>query len=83
MEFVSARIPIGITVAFLVTSPLINEVVVIMLGSILGIKFTVMYIVIGMALGIFAGLILDVFKAHRWLQPFLAKARLRRARQEL
>lgn len=76
MGFVSARIPIGITVAFLVTSPLINEVVVIMLGSILGIKFTVMYIVIGMALGIFAGLILDVFKAHRWLQPFLAKAYL-------
>lgn len=42
MGFVSARIPIGITIAFLITSPLINEVVIIMLGSILGIKFTVM-----------------------------------------
>lgn len=76
MGFVSARIPIGITVAFLITSPLINEVVIIMLGSILGIKFTVMYIVIGLVLGILAGVLLDLFKAHRWLQPFLANAYL-------
>ncbi len=74
MGFVSARIPIGVTIAFLITSPLINEVVVIMLGSILGFKFTLMYIIIGMLLGILAGVILDMCKAHRWLQPFLAKA---------
>ncbi|MPW28852.1 permease [Agarivorans sp. B2Z047] len=76
MGFVSARIPIGITVAFLITSPLINEVVVIMLGSILGLRFTVMYVVIGLSLGVLAGLLLDILKAHRWLQPFLAKAYL-------
>ncbi|MGR5341351.1 permease [Vibrio astriarenae] len=74
MGFVSARIPISVTIAFLITSPLINEVVVIMLGSVLGLRFTIMYVTIGMLLGIFAGLILDLFKAHRWLQPFLAKA---------
>ncbi|MEZ9949395.1 permease [Vibrio breoganii] len=76
MGFVSARIPIGVTIAFLITSPLINEVVIIMLGSILGLKFTIMYVAIGMLLGIFAGVVLDAFKAHRWLQPFLAKAYL-------
>jgi uncharacterized membrane protein YraQ (UPF0718 family) len=74
MGFVSARIPIGVTIAFLITSPLINEVVVIMLGSILGFKFTLMYVIIGMLLGMLAGVILDMCKAHRWLQPFLAKA---------
>ncbi|MFA0442822.1 permease [Vibrio sp. 10N.286.49.C2] len=74
MGFVSARIPIGVTIAFLITSPLINEVVVIMLGSILGIKFTLMYVAIGMALGVLAGYVLDMCRAHRWLQPFLAKA---------
>nr|WP_211091913.1 permease [Vibrio agarilyticus] len=74
MGFVSARIPIGVTMAFLITSPLINEVVVIMLGSVLGWKFTVTYVVLGMLLGVFAGMVLDMFKAHRWLQPFLAKA---------
>ncbi|GAD80131.1 permease [Vibrio ezurae] len=74
MGFVSARIPIGVTIAFLITSPLINEVVVIMLGSVLGLKFTVMYVSLGLLLGMLAGFLLDMFGAHRWLQPFLAKA---------
>lgn len=73
MGFVSARIPLGVTIAFLLTSPLINEVVVVMLGSLLGLKFTIIYIVIGISLGIFAGFLIDLIKAERWLVPFLAK----------
>lgn len=72
MGFISARIPLGVTMAFLVTSPLINEVVVIMLGGILGIKFTLMYIILGISLGVVAGLLIDMTKSYRWLQPFLA-----------
>ncbi|MDO6762564.1 permease [Agarivorans sp. 1_MG-2023] len=74
MGFVSARIPIGVTIAFLITSPLVNEVVVIMLGSILGFKFPLMYVAIGMLLGMLAGVMMDMLKAQRWLQPFLAEA---------
>ncbi|CAH0530327.1 permease [Vibrio hippocampi] len=74
MGFVSARIPIGVTLSFLVSSPLINEVVVIMLGSALGIKFTLSYIAAGLLLGIIAGAVLDQLNASRWLQPFLAEA---------
>jgi uncharacterized membrane protein YraQ (UPF0718 family) len=73
MGFVSARIPIGVTIAFLLTSPLINEVVVVMLGSLLGIKFTLMYISIGLALGIMGGFLVDLIKGERWLVPFLAQ----------
>ncbi len=47
-----------------------------MLGSILGIKFTVLYVVTGLSLGILAGILVDALKAHRWLQPFLAKVYL-------
>lgn len=74
MGFVSARIPIGVTLSFLITSPLINEVVVIMLGSSLGLPFTLSYIGIGLLLGILAGAVFDQLNASRWLQPFLAKA---------
>lgn len=73
MGFVSARIPLGVTLAFLITSPLINEVVVIMLGGILGWKFTLVYIALGLTLGVIAGLTFDLLRAHRWLKPFLAK----------
>ncbi|MGV3001441.1 permease [Vibrio sp.] len=73
LGFVSARIPLGITMAFLLTSPLINEVAIVMLGSLLGLKFTIIYIILGMTLGIVGGIVIDLFKADRWLIPQLAK----------
>ncbi|WP_413698746.1 permease [Psychromonas sp. KJ10-10] len=73
MGFISARIPLGVTIAFLLTSPLINEVVVVMLGSLLGLKFTLMYIAIGLTLGMTAGFLVDFIKGERWLVAFLAE----------
>ena len=74
LGFSSAGIPVGITMAFLLTSPLINEVAVLLLLSLLGWKFTVLYVVVGMAVGIIGGLFLDLIKSERWLQSFAAKA---------
>lgn len=74
LGFTSAGIPLGITMAFLLTSPLINEVAVLLLMSLLGIKFTLIYIAIGMLVGIAGGLFLDAIKAERWLQDFALKA---------
>ncbi len=74
LGFTSAGIPIGITMAFLITSPLINEIAVLLLFSLLGWKFTLMYIVVGMLIGILSGWLLDVIGAERWLQPLAAKA---------
>ena len=74
LGFTSAGIPVGITMSFLLTSPLINEVAVLLLMSLLGWKFTVLYVVIGMVVGILGGFFLDAIKAERWLQSFAAKA---------
>lgn len=74
LGFTSAGIPLGITMAFLFTSPIINEVAVIMLWSLLGWKFTLAYIVVGMAVGIIGGMVLDAIKGERWLKDFAAKA---------
>ena len=73
MGFVSARIPLGVTMAFLLTSPMINEVAIVLLGSLLGWKFTLIYIAVGLTLGIVGGWLIDAFRAERWLVPFLAK----------
>ncbi len=67
LAFTAARIPIGVTMAFLVTSPLINEVAVVMLGGMLGWKFTVAYVTVGMLAGILAGAFFDLIKAERHL----------------
>jgi uncharacterized membrane protein YraQ (UPF0718 family) len=74
LGFTSAGIPVGITMSFLITSPLINEVAILLLLSLLGWKFTLLYVVVGMSVGILGGVFLDIIKAERWLQSFAAKA---------
>lgn len=77
LGFTSAGIPLGITIAFLITSPLINEVAVLLLMSLLGWKFTLLYVVVGMTVGMLGGVLLDAMKAERWLQSFAAEALVR------
>lgn len=74
LGFTSAGIPVGITMSFLITSPLINEVAVLLLLSLLGWKFTLLYVIVGMSVGILGGVFLDAIKSERWLQSFAAKA---------
>lgn len=74
LGFTSAGIPVGITMSFLLTSPLINEVAVLLLMSLLGWKFTLLYVIVGMGIGILGGVFLDQIRAERWLKSFARKA---------
>lgn len=71
LGFTSARIPFGITMAFLITSPLINEIAVVLLWGLLGWKFTIIYAAVGLGAGILGGLFMDSINAGRWLQPWI------------
>jgi uncharacterized membrane protein YraQ (UPF0718 family) len=50
--FVKGGIPLGVTFAFLITSPLVNEVAVAMFLGTFGLKITLIYVISGMLLGI-------------------------------
>lgn len=71
LGFTTARVPIGISMAFLITSPLINEVAVVLLWGLLGWKFAMIYVLVGITAGVIGGLVMDSLKAERWLQPFI------------
>lgn len=74
LGFTTASIPLGITMSFLITSPLINELAVVLLWGLLGWKITVAYVVVGMTAGIIGGCLMDAIKADRWLHPFILEA---------
>ncbi|MBQ4132650.1 MAG: permease [Desulfovibrionaceae bacterium] len=74
LGFTSAGIPVGVTLAFLITSPLINELAVILLWNLLGWKFTLVYVSMGLLVGILGGLFMDSIRAGRWLRPFVLDA---------
>lgn len=74
LGFTAARIPLGVTMAFLITSPLINEIAVVLLWGLLGWKFTLVYVLVGLGAGLAGGAVMDALRAERWLQPFARAA---------
>lgn len=66
--FVKGGIPLGVTFAFLITSPLVNEVAVAMFLGSFGLKVTVVYVVSGILLGIVGGILLGRMR----LEPLLS-----------
>ena len=69
--FVKGGIPLGVTFAFLITSPLVNEVAIAIFLGAFGIKITVIYAVSGILLGMVGGIVLEKFKLERYLSPWI------------
>jgi uncharacterized protein len=69
LGFVQARFPIGVAFAFLITSPLVNEIAVALMAATFGWKFALAYTASGVGLGISGGLALTLLHAERWLVP--------------
>ncbi|MDP3912128.1 MAG: permease [Bacteroidota bacterium] len=69
--FVKGGIPLGVTFAFLITSPLVNEVAVAMFLGLFGIKATLIYAISGILLGTIGGFILGKFKLDRYLSDWV------------
>ena len=68
LGFVQAHFPIGVAFAFLITSPIVNEIAVALLGATFGWKFALTYALAGIALGVTGGLVLTFLRAERWLR---------------
>lgn len=66
--FVKGGIPLGVTLAFLITSPLVNEVAVAMFLGSFGLQATMVYVVSGILLGCIGGFVLGRMR----LEPYLS-----------
>ncbi len=69
--FVKGGIPLGVTFAFLITSPLVNEVAIGLFIGLFGVKVTAIYVVSGVLLGTISGVILQKLKLERYLTPWV------------
>lgn len=66
--FVQGGIPLGVTFAFLITSPLVNEIALAIFLGMFGIKFTLIYAISGILLGMLGGMVLGKMR----LEPYLS-----------
>ena len=69
--FVKGGIPLGVTFAFLITSPLVNEVAVAMFLGAFGWRVTLIYVLSGILLGVVGGWLLSLFHLERYLSPWV------------
>ncbi len=69
--FVKGGIPLGVTFAFLITSPLVNEVAVAMFLGSFGVRATVIYVVSGILLGVLGRVVLGRLSLERYLAPWV------------
>ncbi len=74
--FVEAGIPLGITFSFLIASPMINEIAVVMLLGIVGWKITLLYILSGIVVAFVGGIIIQKFKPERWVEDYVWKIQM-------
>ncbi|HEY0837721.1 MAG TPA: permease, partial [Azospirillum sp.] len=74
--FLEGGIPVGVTMAFLITSPLVNEVAVVILASIVGWKLTAVYVAAGMGIGLIGGVLIDRLHMERYVEEYVWKIRM-------
>ncbi|HPS83787.1 MAG TPA: permease [Bacteroidales bacterium] len=80
--FVSGGIPLGVTFAFLISSPLISEIAIAMFWGMFGLKATLIYVASGMALGMFGGWFLGKMKLEHLLTPWVKEILQQKIAQE-
>ncbi|MCE5225387.1 MAG: permease [Porphyromonadaceae bacterium] len=69
--FVKGGIPLGVTFAFLITSPLVNEVAIALFLGTFGLKITLIYAFSGIMLGVIGGYVLSKFKLDKYLSEWV------------
>lgn len=74
--FLEAGIPLGVTMAFLIASPMINEIAVVILATSIGLQFAVIYVVTGLTVGLIGGLLIDGMKLERYVEDYVWKIRM-------
>jgi uncharacterized protein len=74
--FVAAGVPIGVTLSFLIASPLVNEIAIGMLFSLFGWQIAALYVAAGLTVATVAGWTLGRLGVERWVEPFVFETTL-------
>jgi uncharacterized protein len=69
--FVESGVPLGVTFSFLIASPMINEIAIILLWGMLGWQVTALYIISGLIIAIISGIIIGRLKLEGEVESYV------------
>jgi len=73
--FMEAGIPLGVTFAFLISSPMVNEVALVLLWGLFGPGVALLYMAAGLTVAVVGGLVLGRLPLERWIEPWVLEIR--------
>jgi len=76
LGFVESGIPLGVTFSFLIASPMINEVAVVMLLGLFGWRVAALYITTGLLIAILAGWVIGRLRLERWVEEWVYQVKV-------
>lgn len=71
--FLSAGVPLGVTFAFLIASPLVNESSLILFPALFGIKTTIIYNLLGILIAVVGGIVMQKMHLEKYINSDLLK----------
>jgi uncharacterized membrane protein YraQ (UPF0718 family) len=71
--FIEAGVPLGVTFSFLISSPMVNEVAVVLLWGLFGWKIAMIYVGSGLLVAIFGGLVIGRLGLEKWIEDYVFK----------
>jgi uncharacterized membrane protein YraQ (UPF0718 family) len=74
--FVKSGIPLGVTFSFLISSPMVNEVALILLWGLFGPKIALIYIGAGLSVAIISGIVIGHLKMERFVQDYVYQVKI-------
>lgn len=75
--FVASGVPLGVTMSFLIASPLVNEVAIALLLGMFGLGPTALYVGAGLGIAVASGFVIGRFRLEGLVEPFVYETRLR------
>jgi uncharacterized protein len=69
--FLEAGVPLGVTLSFLISSPMVNEVAIVLLWGLFGWKVAAIYVGTGLLVAIFGGLVIGKLKLEKWVEEYV------------
>ncbi|MCX6097121.1 MAG: permease [Caldiserica bacterium] len=74
--FVESGVPLGVTFSFLVASPMINEVAMVLLWGLFGAKVALLYVGVGLLIAIVSGVIIGQLHMEKYVEDYVYKIKV-------
>lgn len=74
--FVESGVPLGVTFSFLISSPMVNEVALVMLFGLFGWKIALLYLITGLSVAIFGGLVIGKMRLEKYVEDYVFKIKM-------